>query len=395
MTVHVVGAGIAGMVAGLVLARAGHAVVLHDAAAAPGGRCAALPDGGDTHALLGANGATLRFLDAIGARDRWVEPEPAGWPLVDLADGSVRRVALAPRAWRDAARRPPGLTAGGVLALAAMATGITDRPMADALAKHPTLLRGFAGPLACATLHTPVAEASSARLGQVLRGLGAGRLLVARDGLAAGLVAPAVTALRQAGVAIRPGARLRALTTAEERAIALHLAGQTLPLEPGDAVILALPPWEAARLVTGLRVPDRHAQILTLHFDHAGTGPLRFIGVIGGVVQQVLLRPGGISATADAGTDPARAWAEIRAAARILALPGAWPDAAPPSRAALEPRAMLRHDVSMPPMAPRLPLCNLALAGDWTWPGLPASIEAAALSGEAAAKAIAARLKRA
>ena len=61
----------------------------------------------------------------------------------------------------------------------------------------------------------------------------------------------------------------------------------------------------------------------------------------------------------------------------------------------LEPRATLRHDVGMPPMAPRLPLRNLALAGDWTWPGLPASIEAAALSGEAAAKAIAARLKRA
>ncbi|HWT08390.1 MAG TPA: NAD(P)-binding protein, partial [Roseomonas sp.] len=39
MTVHVVGAGLAGMVAALALARAGHAVTLHDAAAAPGGRC--------------------------------------------------------------------------------------------------------------------------------------------------------------------------------------------------------------------------------------------------------------------------------------------------------------------------------------------------------------------
>src|SRR3712207_8527838 len=45
-------------------------------------RCRALPDGTDngTHALLGANRAALRFLGAIGARDRWVEPEPDGLP---------------------------------------------------------------------------------------------------------------------------------------------------------------------------------------------------------------------------------------------------------------------------------------------------------------------------
>lgn len=395
MTVHVVGAGIAGMVAALALARAGHAVTLHDAAPVAGGRCGALPDGTDTHALLGANQASLRFLDAIGARGGWVEPEADGLPLFDLADGSLRRVALAPRAWRDPARRPPGLTAGGFLALAGMAAGITDRPVAAALAKHPALLRGFIEPLALATLNTPVAEASSARLGQVLRRLGAARLLVAGDGLGAGLLAPALAALRNAGVAIRLGARLRALTSAEGRAIALHLAEDTLPVAPGDAVILALPPREAARLITGLRVPDGDAPILTLHFDHAGAGPVRWLGVIGGSVRSVLLRPGGIGATVDAGADPARAWAEILAAARALALPGAWPDAAPPCRAVMEPRATPRHVVGVPPMAPRLPLRNLALAGDWTWPGLPGSIEAAALSGEAAATVIGARLQRA
>jgi hypothetical protein len=37
---------------------------------------------------------------------------------------------------------------------------------------------------------------------------------------------------------------------------------------------------------------------------------------------------------------------------------------------------------------------NLALAGDWTWAGLPATIEAAARSGEAAAQAVAKRLPR-
>ncbi len=400
MTLHVVGAGIAGLVAALALARAGHAVTLHEAAPVAGGRCRALPDGTDngTHALMGANHAALRFLDAIGARDGWVEPEPDGLPLFDVADGSARRIAAAPLAWRDPARRPPGLTLGGVVALAGMAAGITDRPVAEVMAKHPALLRGFVEPLTVAALNTPVAEASSARLGQVLRrlrGAGAARLLVEREGLGPGLVAPALAALRDAGATVRFGARLRALTTAEGRAVALHLAEETLTLDAADAVILAVPPWEAARLITGLRVPERHAPILNLHFDHPGAGPVRFLGVLGGLVQWVLVRPTGVSVTvsaADAEADDAvetlapRAWTEITAAVRAFGLPGVWPDVTPACRAVKERRATPRHGVGVPPVAPRQPLRNLALAGDWTWAGLPATIEAAALSGEAAAQ---------
>ena len=402
MTVHVIGAGIAGMVAALALARAGHAVALHDAAPVAGGRCRALPDGTDngTHALMGANHAALRFLDAIGARGGWVEPEPDGLPLFDLADGSARRIATAPLAWRDPARRPPGLTAGGMLALLGMAAGVTDKPVAAAMAKHPALLRGFVEPLTVAALNTPAAEASSARLGQVLRrlgGSGAARLLVARDGLGPDLIAPALAALEAAGVTLHLGARLRALTSAEGRAVALHLGAATITLGSDDAVILALPPWEAARLITGLRVPDQHAPILNLHFAHAGTGAVRFLGVLGGLVQWVLVRPTGISVTvsaADAETDEAvetlapRAWAEIRAVAAAFALPGPWPDATPACRVVKERRATPRHTVGIPPVAPRQPLGNLALAGDWTWTALPATIEAAALSGEAAAGVI-------
>jgi hypothetical protein len=161
-----------------------------------------------------------------------------------------------------------------------------------------------------------------------------------------------------------------------------------------DAVILALPPWETARLIPGLRVPDRHAPILNLHFAHPGADRVRFLGVLGGLVQWVLVRPAGISVTvsaADAEADEPvdalapQAWREIIATARAFALPGDWPDAPPPCRGVKERRATPRHGVGIPPVAPRQPMRNLALAGDWTWPGLPATIEAAALSGEAAA----------
>lgn len=403
MTVHVIGAGMAGLVAALALARSGRPVVLHEATPVAGGRCRALPDGTDngTHALMGANHAALRFLSAIGARDRWMEPEPAGLPILDLVDGSARRVAASPLAWRDPALRPPGLTFGGVLALLGVATGLTDRPVAEALARHPALLRSFVEPLTIASLNTPVAEASSARLGQVLRrlaGAGAARLLVARDGLGPDLITPALAALRDAGATIRLGARLRALTVAEGRVIALHLGEETLALQPDDAAILALPPWETARLIPGLRVPERHAPILNLHFARPCPGPVRFAGLLGGLVHWVLLRPSGISVTvsaADAETEEGvetlapRAWAEIRAAARAFAFPGDWPEDPPPCRAVKERRATPRHAVGIPPQAPRRPMRNLALAGDWTWPALPATLEAAALSGEAAAKSLA------
>jgi hypothetical protein len=287
-----------------------------------------------------------------------------------------------------------------------MALGVTDKPVAQALRRHPALLRGFVEPLAVAALNTPVAEASSARLGQVLRRLGsagAARLLVARDGLGPDLVAPALAALRAAGVTIRLGSRLRALTAVEGRAMALHMGEESIALDPADAVVLALPPWEAARLIPGLRVPERHAPILNLHFAHPGAGPVRFVGVVGGLVQWVLVRPSGVSVTvsaADAETEERvedlapRAWAEIRRAAAGFALAGDWPEAPPPCRAVKERRATPRHAVGVAPVAPRMAMRNLALAGDWTWAGLPATIEAAARSGEAAAVAIARRLPR-
>jgi hypothetical protein len=53
-----------------------------------------------------------------------------------------------------------------------------------------------------------------------------------------------------------------------------------------------------------------------------------------------------------------------------------------------EKRATPRHGIGPRPAPPRRPLANLALAGDWTLPLLPATLEAAILSGEAAAAAL-------
>uniref|UniRef100_UPI001F1FE45A NAD(P)-binding protein n=1 Tax=Falsiroseomonas oryziterrae TaxID=2911368 RepID=UPI001F1FE45A len=197
MTIHVIGGGVAGLAGALMLAKLGHRVTVHEAAPAPGGRARALPDGTDngTHALLGANRVALRFLSAIGARDGWVEPEPEGLPVLDLADHSARLVSLSPIGWTRGSRRPAGLTLGGLLALARLALPGGERTVADALAAHPALLRALVEPLTVAALNTPAEEASARLLGSVLRRLaapGAARLYIAARGLGPDLVAPAL-----------------------------------------------------------------------------------------------------------------------------------------------------------------------------------------------------------
>ena len=399
-TCHVIGAGVAGLVAALRLADQGRAVMLHEATPVAGGRCRALPDGTDngTHALMGANHAALRFLADIGAREGWVEAEPEGLPVFDLADGSARRIAASPLAWRDPNKRPPGLSASAFVALLRLALPIGDRPVAEVMAAHPVLYRALIEPLTVAALNTPGHEASSARLGVVLRRLGrpgAGAVLVAREGLGPDLISPALRALQKSGVTTRFGVRLRAMTEAEGRIIALHFGDDSIVLEARDQVVLALPPWEVGRLIPKLRVPERHAPILNLHFAHQTAGPVRFIGVLGGLTQWVLVRPSGVSVTvsaADAEMEEQapdlapRAWAEILAAVKAFGVPGEWPEAPPAMRAVKERRATPRHAVGMPPQPPRQIYRNLVLAGDWTWPRLPATIEAAVLSGEAAVK---------
>jgi hypothetical protein len=160
---------------------------------------------------------------------------------------------------------------------------------------------------------------------------------------------------------------------------------------------LATPPWESLRLLPHLPAPDSYAPIVNLHYAHPNPGPVRFLGLLDALCQWVLVRPAGVSVTVSAGDDAARAdqdslapraWAELREAALAFGLPGDWPEAPPPCRVVKERRATPRHIPGPPPRPPRLPAPNLALAGDGTDPVLPATIEAAVRSGEAAARAL-------
>ncbi|WGF89677.1 hydroxysqualene dehydroxylase HpnE [Marinivivus vitaminiproducens] len=414
-TIHVVGGGLAGMASALALADAGRAVTLHEGSGHLGGRCRSFHDrrldaviDNGTHVLVGANRAALAFLDRIGTRDGLLAVRSLPFADADTnetwdlrLDGGAFGLLPLP------GRRLPGVPLRDHTRLWRLLWPKRGRVVADGIDPRTPLGRRLVEPLTLAVMNAPPSEASASLLGRVLRktllaGGSAGRVYVARDGLGACLVDPAERALRQAGVAIALNRRLIGLERTDRRLAGLRFAGDTVDLDDGDGVVLALPWHGLARILPAQTGPEGQRAIVNLHFRL--DGPARLVrggpvlGLIGTMAQWLFVRGDIASVTisaADAGSwpaDDARAgtvWREIR---RHLVDP---PNRMPPCRVIAEKRATFvqsPEQVARRP-SPRTGLRNLVLAGDWTDTGLPATIEGAIGSGRRAAGYFAAQTR--
>src|SRR6266702_7183060 len=92
--VHVVGAGLAGLAASVVLADQGHAVTLYESGPQAGGRCRSFVDpelgvriDNGNHLLLSGNAAASAYIERIGSLDTFERPLEAAIPFIDLTTG--------------------------------------------------------------------------------------------------------------------------------------------------------------------------------------------------------------------------------------------------------------------------------------------------------------------
>jgi len=406
-TVHIIGAGVAGLATALKLSARGVNVVVHEATAFAGGRCRSYYDASvgmtidnGNHLLLSGNRAALGYLRDIGAENRLVGPQAAEFSFVDLAsrerwmlrfnDGPVPFWVF------DRSRRVPGTRPLDYLPLARLLWSRPEKSIGEVIACNGTLYQRLVEPLLLAALNIDPPLGSVRLAAAVVREtLAAGgracRPLIAREGLGSTLIEPALAHLRERGAAVRMEHQLRGLRFSGDRVEALDFGGETVALAADDAVVLAVPPYAAASLVSGLRVPTEFRAIVNAHFRierAAGQPPI--LGVLNGTVQWLFAFPGRLSVTVSAGDrliDAPREelaktiWAEV---ASITGLPAALP----PWQIVRERRATFAATPAQDAKRPGAATAwrNLVIAGDWTDTGLPATIEGAIRSGNRAAE---------
>jgi squalene-associated FAD-dependent desaturase len=405
-TVHIIGAGISGLSAAMRLANAGHRVHVHEATQQAGGRCRSYFDAATNltidngnHLLLSGNRHALAYARSIGTEAGLIGPKSAQFPFVDLATGQRWLLDLGdsrlPLWVFDESRRVPDTGVFDYLGLAPLVWAPTSKTVGDTIRCEGTLYQRLVQPLLLAALNVDPPIGSAGLAGAIVRetllaGGQACRPLIARDGLSAILIEPAVKLLQEKGASVALGHELREFATTGDRITGLKFGGDEIALGSDDAVVMAVPPRAAATLLPGLPTPTKFRAIVNAHFrvdPPRGAPPI--LGVVGGLVEWLFAFPQRLSVTISAGdrlVDMPREelaeaiWRDVCKAAGVAG-------ELPPWQIVRERRATFEATPEQNALRPKAVTSfkNLFLAGDWTDTGLPATIEGSVRSGDRAA----------
>jgi hydroxysqualene dehydroxylase len=405
-TVHIIGAGISGLSAAVRLANAGHRVHVHEATQQAGGRCRSYFDAATNltidngnHLLLSGNRHALAYAKSIGTEAGLIGPKSAQFPFVDLKTGQRWLLDLGdsrlPLWVFDESRRVPDTGLLDYLALAPLIWAPTSKTVGDTIRCEGTLYQRLVQPLLLAALNVDPPVGSAGLAGAIVRetllaGGQACRPLIARDGLSAILIEPAVKLLQEKGASVLLGRELRELETSGDRVTVLKFGSDEIALGPGDTIVMAVPPRAAANLLPGLPTPTKFRAIVNAHFrvDPPRDAP-PILGVVGGLVEWLFAFPQRLSVTISAGdrlVDMPREelaeaiWRDVCKAAGVAG-------ELPPWQIVRERRATFEATPEQNALRPKAATSfkNLFLAGDWTDTGLPATIEGSVRSGDRAA----------
>ncbi|MDE2473252.1 MAG: FAD-dependent oxidoreductase, partial [Bradyrhizobium sp.] len=236
--VHIIGAGISGLSAAVRLANNDYEVHVHEATQQTGGRCRSYFDAATNltidngnHLLLSGNRHAVAYARSIGTEGGLVGPKRAQFPFVDLSTGQRWQLDLGdsrlPLWVFDEARRVPDTSLSEYLALMPLVWAGSGRLVGTTIPCEGTLYQRLVQPLLLAALNVDPPEGSAGLAGAVVRetllaGGQACRPLVAREGLSAVLVEPALKLLRNKGASVRLGHELRGLNMSGSRVDALN-----------------------------------------------------------------------------------------------------------------------------------------------------------------------------
>lgn len=410
--VAVVGAGYAGMAAAVALARRGANVTVFESAAVPGGRARRVEVDGRVldngqHLLVGAYTELLALMREVATPESAVLRLPL--ELRTLRGFSLRARALpAPlgllAGLLGAQGVPFGERLGAIRFMVSMRLArfrlVPDCSVQSLLERHGQ--NGRIGhylwrPLCVSALNTPAPAASAnvflaALRDSLLGSPGASDLLIPATDLSRLFPEPAAAYVRARGGELRLGTPVRRIAQADG---ALQVDGAAF-----DAVVLACAPQHAARLLAELPAlaPLREAlggftyqPIYTCYLQYPDHVSLAFpmLGMDAGLVQWVFDRgqlngPKGllacvISAQGDHQQLTHEALAEhchAELTAQLPALPAPlW------SQVIAEKRATIACPPGLARIAQATPVPGLVLAGDYTDPEYPPTLEAAVRSG--------------
>ncbi|WVH09641.1 MAG: hypothetical protein EoVTN8_1072 [Fluviibacter phosphoraccumulans EoVTN8] len=419
-SVAIVGGGWAGLACALKLAKAGYAPVVLESAPEPGGRARrAHLEGRDRdngqHLMLGGCQSLKALFEAAGIQ------LPAA-PFTFSSD--TRQLSVPPQAGRLALAfalcRARGFSWLERYKLLRALTHLQIRywqvaqslTVADWLqkTKQPaSLINEFWAPLALAILNTPLHKAAMWRLAPVLRDtLGQGGsalcLLQPAGNLSASVVDPIISAIQQAGGTIRCGVRV---TGVEPTASGYQLQLHNASAEEFDQVVLTLPTWSLNHLslphslnakAWAQTFDSQPIATIYLGFEPGFRLPAHLVQLAGTTPEDVRVwamdrahcdEPGVVAISLSAEGPWHSLSGKVLTQACLCALqravdnlpPCLWQKAVMVQRAtyAATPTASI-------PEADLSPLRGMHLAGDWTHPVYPATLEAAVSSGFAAAE---------
>lgn len=408
-TVHIIGAGLAGLSCAVTAAHAGRKVVLYEATKSAGGRCRSFYDptlgtvvDNGSHAVLGANPAVHEYLKLTGATEELVSINPKGnIPFVDLE--SDTRWDLDPGKTRipwwvfRQEKRPPETNLAGFLKGLRLLVAAQDKSVSDVIPPNSQTSQRFWEPFSTAVMNTCSMEASASLLGHALRQAmstkgGGFQAYVPKTSLADTFVNPALRFLDEHNSDIRFESATKSIAGGS-RATLICLRSSEQPIGPDDTVVIAVPPWSPlAQPFLGTALTPRPSPIVNVHYRTGTGGDLPpMTGVIGGTVEWIFVRDDLVSVTVSAATEIASLdqdeiarvlWADVRKALNLR------DDQLPPYRVIVERRATPIQDCAFAASRPepQTHLSNVFLAGDWLNTGLPCTLESAVLSGKSAAR---------